>query len=301
MSPGAGAVGPRRWLVVSVLPPPRGEELLLVDALRRLGARAVEREGERFAALFPPPERVEALVAEVRAAVRASTRLSDPAPAWRWQSHEEWSARWRRERAPRRVTRRIVVAPADAGAPPGPGTGVDGAGDVVIRLEPAVAFGTAEHASTRAALGFLDGGVRNGDRVLDIGAGSAILAIAAVRLGAVRALAVEADPVACAAARRNVALNGVADRVRVRELEVRPGRLGRLGRHDLVVANLEGHILLPLVPSLPAAMAPRGRLFLAGLLRSEREPALSAARAAGLAAEGETAEGGWWAASFVRV
>lgn len=198
--PASGGSGSdRRWLLLSVAAPPPGEAFLLVDALRRLGARSVEREGARVVALFSPHAHAEELAAEVGVAVRASTSLTDPAVTWRRLDRDAWAARLGPPPAPVRV------------------------GDLVIRLDPSTAFGTAEHPTTRSSLRLLEGLVARGDRVLDVGAGSAILSIAAVLLGARRADALEADPLACEAARRNVRLNDLAGRVRVRQTHVVPG------------------------------------------------------------------------------
>ena len=285
-----------------------------MDALRRAGARSVEREGERVVALFPapPPDRVEALVEAVRRRIRASTDLTDPDPLWRWLTHEAWAERWRRDVPTRRVTRRIVVTGVVAPDAPAPSAPLapsappahPGSSDVVIRLHPAMAFGTAEHPTTRSCLDYLDRHLGDppapGLRVLDLGAGTGILAMAAVLLGAERALAVEADRVALAGLRENLAASGVADRVEARLLEARPGDLRRLGRFDLVMANLQAAILLPLIPALPATMAPGGRLLLSGLIRPEGPRAVGAARAAGLEPEWETTVDGWWTGAFRR-
>jgi ribosomal protein L11 methyltransferase len=313
----AGSDPARRWLVVSVLAPPRGEEILLVDALRRLGAQTVEPEGERVLAWMPEPASVAALIRGVEAVVRANTTLADPGIAWRWEPHAAWAERWTRTMVPRRVSRRIVVAPADTAAdtpadtPGGHDRGrvADGGsasaapvpdpavspGQIVIRLDPATAFGTAEHPSTRACLRFLEGLVGAGDRVADVGTGSGILAIAAARLGAGRVLALEADADACRTARTNVALNGVADRVEVRHLRVTAGAPGLAGRFRGVAANLEAAALRPLIPALVSALEEDGWLLLAGLLRPERGEVVSAAVSAGLTLRDEAVERGWWA------
>lgn len=268
---------PRRWLLLSLAAPPAGEAFLLVDALRRMGARSVEREGPRVVALFPPHGRPDELVAEVRVAVRASTSLTDPAVTWSRLDPDAWAARLGPPPAPVRV------------------------GGLVLRLDASTAFGTAEHPTTRSCLRLLDGLVVGGDRVLDVGAGSAVLAIAAVLLGAGRADALEADPMACEAARRNVALNDVAGRVRVRETRVAPGSLGRRTRYDGVVANLEAEVLHPLLPDLAGVASPGGWVVVSGVLRSERDGMVGSAEAAGLRLEREELEHGWWTGRLSRI
>jgi ribosomal protein L11 methyltransferase len=271
--------------------------LLLVDALRRLGARAVEPAGHRVAALFPPPSSVDALLWEVERAVRASTTLADPDLAWRWQSLEERAHRWALEVETRRVTPRLVVTHAE-------GEVEAGDQDMVIRLHAATAFGTAEHPTTRACLRYLDGLVRPGVHVLDIGTGSGILAIAAALLGARRVVAVEADPMACDAAAINVALNGLSDRVEVRLLDVTARSLARLtqqsapARYGGVVANLEAGWVTPLLPALPGALSSAGWLVVSGILEPERDGIVAAGARAGLELRDEALEGAWWTGCF---
>lgn len=285
--------GKRRWLVLSVLTPPRGEEHLLVDALRRLGAEAVDREGERVLAWLPAPGRVEDLLRQAEAVVRASTSLVDPGISWRWEPHDAWAARWTLALQPRQVTERIVVAPV--GTPVLPG-----ADQILIRLDPAAAFGTAEHPSTRACLKFMEALVHAGDRVADIGAGSGILAIAAARLGADQVVALEAEADACVAARTNAALNGVGARVDVRHRLATARRLAELGQFQGVVANLEAAALRPLIPALAAALVEGGWLVLAGLVRPERAAVVKAVEGEGMSLQAEEVEAGWWAGWLAR-
>lgn len=291
---GAGPVDPdameppERWLVVSTEAPPRGHEVLAVEALRRFGARSVDARGGRLVAEIPAPADPEALVGEVEMALRSALGRSEVELEWSWRSGEEWAERWAREMRPLRVGERFVVAPA--------GRDLElREGEVAIRLRPGVGFGTAGHATTRACLHELDALVEEGHRIADVGAGSGILSVAAARLGAGEVLALERDPMAASAARANVAENGVDDRVQVRELEVRPGDLRRLGRFDGVVANVGTELLTPgFASALPPALASRGWVVLAGFSRGDRSAVLEAVREGGLALEGERTDDGWW-------
>jgi ribosomal protein L11 methyltransferase len=146
--------------------------------------------------------------------------------------------------------------------------------------------------------------------VLDVGAGSGILAIAAALAGARPVLALEADPLAAAEAARNVAANGVGARVEVRTLCARPSDIGPPGTFDGVVANLEAAHLLPLLPAISAARAPGGWLVISGLVADERDTALAALGiVAGTANHGrgagtrsatlvERRDRGWWSAAL---
>lgn len=279
---------PERWLIVSTEAPPRGHEVLAVEALRRFGARSVDARGGRLVAEIPAPADPQALLGEVEMALRSALGRSEVELEWSWRSGEEWAERWAREVRPLRVGERFVVAPA--------GRDVElREGDLPIRLRPGVGFGTADHATTRACLHELEGLVEGGHRVADVGTGSGILAVAAARLGAGEVLALERDPMAAAAARENVAENGVDDRVEVRELDVGPADLRRLGPFDGIVANVGVELLTPRFgAALPAAVARRGWIVLSGFSRNDRDVVLDAVRETGLDVRGRRTDDGWW-------
>ncbi|MDX1531517.1 MAG: 50S ribosomal protein L11 methyltransferase [Rhodothermales bacterium] len=199
---------------------------------------------------------------------------------------ENWNARWEQSIAPLAVGP-FLVRPTWAETPP------EHAGKTLLEIDPKMSFGTGYHESTRLALRFLPGLVRGGERVLDAGCGTGILAIAALKLGAAQAHGFDIDPWARQNAEENALLNGVGDRFEIREgsLEVAPD-----GPFDLVLANINRNALLTLLPGFAARLAPGGRLVLAGLLQTDRDRMLEATRAAGLAVYDEAAEGEWWSA-----
>jgi ribosomal protein L11 methylase PrmA len=161
----------------------------------------------------------------------------------------------------------------------------DGAGAPALVVEPGQAFGTGGHASTRLALALLDGlgaEALRGARVLDVGTGSGVLALAALRLGAERAVAFDLDPVAVREARANAARNGLAGRA---QLFAGPITALRAPPFDLALANLLRRELLPIARALADALRPGGRALLAGLLAGEREEVCSALAGVGLSLE----------------
>ena len=135
---------------------------------------------------------------------------------------------------------------------------------VVVRLDPGLAFGTGSHPTTKLVLTYLEKSLRGGERVLDYGCGSGILAIAAAKLGAGRVDAVDLDPQAVQTTAENSALN----RVQVRALA--PEALAT-AQYDVVVSNILLQPLALLAPLLAARTAPRGRIALAGVLESQSE------------------------------
>ncbi len=282
----------RCWLVLAVHAPRRGEELLLIDALRRVGARVVQREGDCYVAYVPNGGDPEALVHEAEYAVRASTSMGSPKIRWRKAAPGEVETLWKQDVGPQRITDRISVVPGDADP-------VQLGRDAVsIRLAAGVGFGTAEHATTRACLRMLERRVVPGTRLADVGSGSGILAIAAALLGARSVLALETDPLAVETARRNVALNGVEERVVLEQIHAGPGDLPRLGRFDGIVANIEVSVLLDLLPGLQLALVPGGWLIVSGVTGDEPRQLVREARAAAFALRDVEQEAGWWTGEF---
>jgi ribosomal protein L11 methyltransferase len=191
---------------------------------------------------------------------------------------------WRPHARPVPVGRRIRLVPAWLTPPPDPGR-------IDVLVDPGRAFGSGTHVSTRLALAALEPVVTGGESVLDVGCGSGVLALAALALGADRALGVDIDPAAREATAANATRNGVADRVTV------AGAVR--GRHDLVVANL----LLPdqevLAPTIVAALAPGGTLVASGVLATQRDRLAAAYASAGPPAA-ELDEDGWLALTWRR-
>lgn len=285
----AGPSAPRRWLELRVRPPERDGDAgaLLPDALIDLGARGVVERGGRYVAYFEEPADVDAFLGRARASLVAGTGLDGIEIDHGWQEHDDWAETWRRGLAPRRVTDRLVVRPSwEEPDDPRPG-------DVVIVLDPGMAFGTAEHGTTRGCLRLIDANVRAGDRVLDVGAGSGILSIAAARLGAREVVAIEGDPLACEALADNLRRNGVEERVHVVPKWTTAEDLAARGPFDGIVANLETHLLTPLFEGFRSALAEGGWLVVSGILEDELDGVLTGLGALGFTTMGVDEDGEW--------
>lgn len=188
---------------------------------------------------------------------------------------------WRAWAAPVRVGRRILLQPAWL-----PRAG-ERDGDLVIVLDPGRSFGSGSHASTRLVLTVLEDVIAGGERVLDVGCGSGVLAIAACRLGAAAAVALDIDPAAVEVTQSNAAANGVGDR-----LAASPDGLGAVAdTFDVVVANIGVRVLSDLAPALVERLRPGGLLVLAGLLVDQADEVV--ARCRGCAEVERRAEDGW--------
>jgi ribosomal protein L11 methyltransferase len=193
-----------------------------------------------------------------------------------------WAENWKAHFPPLAIGERLFVRPPWIAPAP--------AGRIDIVIDPGMAFGTGHHASTSGCLVLLERALRARPlaRVLDIGTGSGILAIAAAKLEAEAVWAIDTDPDACAVAAQNAALNGVGDRLRIESaLAAVPGRF------EVVLANLLAGILIDLAGETAARLQPEGIVIGAGVLVEEAAAVRAAWRAAGLVDDGELADGGW--------
>ena len=157
-------------------------------------------------------------------------------------------------------------------------------------------FGTGRHPATQLSLILLEEYVRPGDRVLDLGTGSGILAVAAARLGAGEVLALDVDAPAVAVARETVSLNGLAGSVEVGRGSIQSA----VPPYDVVVANIFPSVLVELAPDLAAAVRRGGVLVASGSVAARAEGAADAVRAAGLGLEGRRSRGDWVGMVFRR-
>jgi ribosomal protein L11 methyltransferase len=279
-----------RWLVVTIELPSAELAGLYAEGIFAFSGRAVEERGTTLITYLPPSEEFPEILVDNLA--RALRNVHDDGPlkmTWAWQEDLDWAEEWKKGLAPRRVGERVIVAPSWTKPEPRPN-------DVVITIDPQMAFGTGEHASTRGALRCLEHSLRPGMRVLDVGTGSAVLAITAARFGACEVLGVEADADALVNAHENVERNEVTNVVTLEQRMATAEYLNTLGAYDLILANILSSVIIPLLPAFRSHLRAPGRLIVAGILQAESDAFVSAAEKAGFRVLEEDREEEWWAA-----
>ncbi len=216
-------------------------------------------------------------------------------------AEEDWANAWKEHYHVLHLGRRTVIKPSWREYAPQ-------RDEVIVELDPGMAFGTGLHPTTRNCLLALEDTLHPGDRVLDVGTGSGILAIAALKLGAASVVALDVSAVAVEATQANATINGVADHMET-QLATLEGAAGepffplppdvtvlaseQLGTYDLVLANIIARVIGQLAPALVRATRPGGTLIASGIIEERRAEAEEPLRAAGLKIVRELIEGDW--------
>ena len=179
------------------------------------------------------------------------------------REEEDWANAWKAHYSVHRVGRRVLVKAPWHEYDPTPG-------EIVIELDPGMAFGTGLHPSTQLSMIAIEDELKPGESVLDVGIGSGVLATGAALLGARVVDGVDVEPVAVRSARENAERNGVGTIVHVEQGSVGEGEPFQ-GEYDLVVANIIARILIELAPGLINAVRPGGTLILGGIIDVKEE------------------------------
>jgi ribosomal protein L11 methyltransferase len=290
------------WVEIVIELPGAGAEVMadavgeLTEGVEIRDAQTIIRAGAGRAVIVAQcrPEVEAEVLAEVEAAagrLKSAGVAVEPLSVRRREAHEdEWRDVWKQYFRATRVGRTFLVRPSWDLQPAGEG-------DRIIDIDPGRAFGTGGHASTRLVIGLCEElADRRVARFLDLGCGSGILSMVAAQLWpAARGLAVDIDPEAVATTLENL------ERNRITTVETRVGVLRDIGEvSDLILANIEAGVLIPLAADFPARVAPGGTVVLSGLLAEQAEAVTGAFVAAGFSLESRRDEDEWTALSLRR-
>jgi ribosomal protein L11 methyltransferase len=268
------------WWAIDVQVPAEHREQLGAWLVSRTGQAVEERADGTLVAFAPDESAAEAVIHELDRAAEAPVKSRS-----RPLETTDWSTRWREGLAARQLGS-LTVVPSwlpEANDPD----------PLTIVLDPETAFGSGEHGSTRAALTLLSRCIRRGDRVLDLGSGSGILTIAAIKLGASRAFGIEIDPEANEVAHRNARRNGVSHSVEF--LEGEAAILAPLvAPVELILSNILRSVNTALLPVIAGTLVPSGIAVFSGMEQAEAEEFREALSSYGFTPLQDTRDAGWW-------
>ena len=240
------------------------------------GAQGLEEKEQRIIAYFPSAIDDMALLNALPAHLHELRDLVDVDFDIKIEFEEieqrDWNAEWKSRLKPLRVSNKILIKPTWVDMP-------NNAAEIVIEIDPEMAFGSGEHATTRLTLQLVEKNMQPGLAVLDVGAGTGILSIGALKLGAGSVIAFDVDPVAPPTAKRNAAKHFVAERCHLFTGGV--DAVGR-GRFDLIAANVNRGQIVKILPRLSELLQSSGRCLLSGILDVEEAIIRSACGRAGL-------------------
>lgn len=239
-----------------------------------------------------PGERGDAIRQQIEEGLwRLSLLYPIPEAQVRTVRQEDWAHAWKKFYKPLRIGKHVVLKPSweEFTAQPG---------DLIIELDPGMAFGTGLHPSTRLCVVALEKIVKPSDRVFDLGTGSGVLALAAARLGAGPILATDIDTLAVDVAKENAQINGIplGERLTIQHGSIPPGRTGQF---QVIVANILAEVLVGLFdckygdPPLIEPLAAGGHLIMSGIIQERAQLVIDAAQRHGLTLVEQLQEGDW--------
>ena len=272
------------WWAVDVAAAPERRETVAAWLVAVTG-QAIEEREDGTLVTFAESE------ADADSLITALAHQHDTRATRRPLDRVDWSIRWREGIGPRRFGR-LTVTPSWIQPHENDGC--------VVVLDPETAFGSGEHGSTRAALALLERRVALGDRVLDLGSGSGILSISAVKLGAARATGIEIDLEANEIAARNAERNGVSaftSFIHGDAADLAP----LLGPADLLFSNILRSVNVLLLPAIHASLRPDATAIFAGMEVTEADEFRTALVQGGFKPVEEVVDTGWWAVAARRV
>ncbi|MGE5614438.1 MAG: 50S ribosomal protein L11 methyltransferase [Bacillota bacterium] len=289
---GSGGVAikdPREFRAQAERPGPDGYAGVDPDVLLDSGAM---HDGEvAVEAYFNRERAIGELDAVIREKLDYISRFLDTGKrtvAYEEVDDEDWAVSWKKYYKPFNIAGNIVIKPSWEKYDAKPG-------GTVIEMDPGMAFGTGLHETTRLCSRLLFDNVKKGDVVVDVGCGSGILSIIAAICGASRVFALDIDPEAVRAARENVAINGMLDRIDVKQGELKDFRNKKA---DLIVANIIADVIIGLAPDVRRCLVKGGLTLASGIIRERKEDVIKAYRENGFDFIGSEEMGEWVAMVF---
>jgi ribosomal protein L11 methyltransferase len=243
------------------------------DELLAAGAASITLEDAADDPVLEPPPGSTPLWPRVRikalfdaAADPDTLRAMFPEAAFEHIADRAWEREWLKDFQPMRFGQRLWICPGGQR----PQLAEAAEAQCLIELDPGLAFGTGTHPTTALCLEWLDSAPLHGKSIVDYGCGSGVLAIAALKLGAAAALAIDIDPQALIATHENAARNQVTERLTVALPDAAPG-----GRAEILLANILAEPLIELAPAFAERIVPGGSIVLSGILRGQAPPVAS--------------------------
>lgn len=249
---------------------------------------------------FPEGTEMESIVEQLKVRVdelkEYDIDTGNPAYSMREVDDEDWANAWKQYFKPLRISDRLTIKPTWEEYEASPG-------EIILELDPGMAFGTGTHATTALCLRTLEKVIRAGDEVIDVGTGSGVLSIAAAKLGAKHVLALDLDPVAVSSATENTRLNGLENRITVVLSDllqaIRTQESDGSNVHgvtlpvQVVVANILAEIILLFVEDVYQALQPGGTYIASGIIKQKQQVVEEALVQAGFAIEERYEETDW--------
>ncbi|MDP6714013.1 MAG: 50S ribosomal protein L11 methyltransferase [SAR202 cluster bacterium] len=223
---------------------------------------------------------------QIDVGVRLVAHLATISPLRKqYVEEEDWQNAWKEHFDPLRIGQHLVICPTWREVE-------ITESDILIHLDPGMAFGTGHHPTTRTCMEILERETRPGDRILDVGCGSGILSVVAVKMGAASALGLEIDPVAARAGEENVRINGIEDKVQIVQGTL-PSPLAEAQGFDIVAANISAKVVTNLAPHLIDTVAIGGKLIAGGIIEPHVEGVTKALNAVGASVDQAFVDGDW--------
>jgi ribosomal protein L11 methyltransferase len=276
---------PKKFVEVEIIGDPALFEEL-TGVMLQLGFEGFWEDGNRLRTYMTMESWSIGLLEEL---IRDSDRVAavhnalPPSIQTRKIKEQNWNAEWEKTIQPIQVTKRIVIKPSWRKYTPS-------SNQIVLTIDPKMSFGTGYHETTRMILKLIEKHCKAGMSVLDVGTGTGVLAIAAVKLGAEKSVGVDSDEWSYDNARENVQLNDAQDQVQIMRGDI---SVVKEQRFDMVVANIQRNVLLEILADMRARLAPDGLLLLSGLLLEDESPMIDALHGSGFRMIEELIENEW--------